>query len=252
MIKLYNYNKEAKPPHFFKSLDECQHYKKETQLKLDEYYKLERQLENQKPCDDCNTFALMNKYIAQSHWKDHSVWSKTEFMWDVEHYANMIDESGKDLENEYIYYENFIKTLQIVLEHSRQDYMRIEDKIKQSGALQNEIRAQLSFNSDNEKWFDGEIKKLVMKYSTYGDKKENKLPEEMIHVSQQVVPGVEDQNVLLKSGEVWDVNYDDEYKNKAKSAVNKNQTENNKINSGLLPFGYLKEGEIVNILYVEF
>lgn len=63
LVKQCNYDEIAKPP-AFSSKKECEQYRIKTRQKLDEYYRSEREYDQQRPCYDCNNFDLMNKYIA--------------------------------------------------------------------------------------------------------------------------------------------------------------------------------------------
>ncbi len=137
-----------------------------------------------------------------------TIWGTGLYDWDGEDFLAMIKEAGEDLKNEYIYCEDFIKTLQIAVNLANTDYYVIEEKLKNSGADKTQINAQLSTNQENGDYFDDETSRLSEYYIQYCDKENNNYPEDIKIISNQVVPGVEDQDVDPNKPPVWE--YDSE------------------------------------------
>ena len=137
-----------------------------------------------------------------------TIWGTGNFDWDGEEFMVIIKESGEDLKNEYIYCEDFIKTLQIAVNLANTDYYTIEEKVRSSGADQTQINAQLSYNQENGEWFEDESTRLSEYYVQFCENENNSYPDDVIIVSNQVVPGVEDQDVDPDASPVWE--YDTE------------------------------------------
>ncbi len=127
-----------------------------------------------------------------------TIWGTGLFDWDGEEYLNRIKEAGEDLKNDYIYCEDFIKILQIAINQAITSYSTIESKVKNSGADKTQIDAQLSYNLENGEYFETESSVLSECYSQFCEN--NTYPSEVIVISPNVVPGVEEQDgtMMLK------------------------------------------------------
>ncbi len=139
-----------------------------------------------------------------------TIWGTGKYDWDGEEFINMIKESGEDLKNQYIYCEDFVKTLQIAINLATQDYMRTEEKLRNCGADPNQIQAQLTYNAENGEWFENESSRLAEEYMKYCGNPENSFPEGVIVVSTDVVPGVEQQDGNPNNPKPWEIEYPDE------------------------------------------
>jgi len=133
-----------------------------------------------------------------------TIWGTGLYDWDGEEFINQIKEGGEDLKNEYIYCEDFIKILQISINQANTNYQIKHDKIKSSGADQTQINAQISYNQENSEWFEQEASRLLEFYSQFCEKEGNTLPDEVIVVSTDVIPGVENQNVEPYDNTNWE------------------------------------------------
>jgi len=133
-----------------------------------------------------------------------TIWGTGNFDWDGEEFIVMIKEAGEDLKNEYIYCEDFIKQLQIAVNLANTDYYTIEEKVSNSGADQTQINAQISYNQENGGWFEQESLRLSEYYIQFCDN--NSFPDDVIVVSTNVVPGVEEQNVEPDQPHAWEYN----------------------------------------------
>jgi len=139
------------------------------------------------------------------------VWGTGLYDYDPDKYLSMIKEAGEDLKNEYIYCEDFIKSLQIAVHIATTDYYMIEEKVRNSGADKTQIDAQLSHNSQNGDWFDDESTRLSEYYIQFCDKPDNNIPEDVKVVSVKVIPGVEDQGGNPNDPPVWEYEDEEDY-----------------------------------------
>lgn len=137
-----------------------------------------------------------------------SIWGTGLYDWTGDEFLNIITESGEDLKNEYIYCEDFVKVLQLTVAQADKDYHTVADKIRSSGAVQSQINAQLSQNETNYNWFGDEVSRLKKKYTHFCENESNTYPDDVIIVSNKVVPSVEDQDVNPNDPHVW--KYEDE------------------------------------------
>ena len=124
-----------------------------------------------------------------------TIWGTGLYDWDGEEFIDQIKEGGEDLKNEYIYCEDFIKILQIAFNQGNTDYQTIDEKVRSSGADQTQIAAQISYNEENSDWFEQEISRLTEYYIQFCENEGNTFPDDVVIVSTNVIPGVEDQNV---------------------------------------------------------
>ena len=138
-----------------------------------------------------------------------TIWGTGNFDWDGEEFIAMIKEAGEDLKNEYLYCEDFIKTLQIAVNLANTDYYTIEEKVKNSGADQTQINAQLSYNQENGEWFENESTRLSEYYVQFCEN--NTYPDDVIIVSNQVIPSVEDQDGDPDVPSVWEYDTEPQY-----------------------------------------
>ena len=216
-----------------------------------------------------------------------TIWGTGLYDWDGEEFIDMIKEAGENLKNEYIYCEDFIKTLQIAVHNANSDYYTIEEKLRNSGADQTQINAQLSYNQENADYFDNETTRLSEYYIQFCEDENNTYPDDVIIVSNQVIPGVEDQDGDPNNPPVWEYEEEGDYKpinepdydeleqnnntsggNSSSGMISKGngwsaqkiennptaiQTDiTNAINSGKTPAGiYISDGSEVVVYYIE-
>ena len=159
-----------------------------------------------------------------------TIWGTGLYDWDVDVYVNQIKEAGEDLKNEYIYCEDFIKALQIAYAQAEKNYHTINDKAKSSGAVQYQIDNVLSQNETNYDWFDEEVSRLAEMYTQFCEDENNTYPDDVIIVSNQVIPGVEEQDGNPNNPPVWEYEDEEDYE----PTYNQEQDEpeqNNNINN---------------------
>jgi len=159
-----------------------------------------------------------------------TIWGTGLYDWDVDVYVNQIKEAGEDLKNEYIYCEDFIKALQIAYAQAEKNYHTINDKAKSSGAVQYQIDNVLSQNETNYDWFDKEVSRLAEMYTQFCEDENNTYPDDVIIVSNQVIPGVEEQDGNPNNPPVWEYEDEEDYE----PTYNQEQDEpeqNNNINN---------------------
>lgn len=137
-----------------------------------------------------------------------TIWGTGLYDWDVDFYTNQIVEAGEDLKNEYIYCEDFIKALQIAINQGNTNFISLEEKVRNSGADQTQITAQLSHNRENADWFEDESQRLLEQYIQYCEDENNTYPDDVIIVSNQVIPGVEEQDGNPDDPPVWEYESD--------------------------------------------
>ncbi len=173
-------------------------------LLLQEFDRYRAFIESKSSAIDCLNDKLMRIDLDNKSIKGDkiSIWGTGNYDWDGEEYINQIKEAGEDLKNEYIYCEDFVKTLQIAVSQANNEYYALEDKIRNSGADQSQINAQISYNQENGLWFEQESTRLSEYYVQFCEG--NTVPDDVIVVSTQVVPGVEEQNGDPDAPPVWD------------------------------------------------
>ncbi|MCD4772252.1 MAG: hypothetical protein K8R41_02575 [Bacteroidales bacterium] len=156
-----------------------------------------------------------------------TIWGTGLYDWTGDEFINIIKESKDDLENEYIYCEDFIKVLQITYSQAERDYHTIGDKARSSGAVQSQINDVLSQNEKNFIWFEGKVTNLIEEYTQLCEDEKNHYPDDVIIVSNQVVPGVEDQNVDPNDPPVWEYEDEEVYEPINEPEYNKPEQNNN-------------------------
>ena len=175
-------------------------------LLLQEFDRYRAYIDGHSSSIDCLNDRLMRLNMDKNSIKGDkiTIWGTGLFDWDGEQYIAMIKESGEDLKNEYIYCEDFVKQLQIAVNLANTTYYAIEDKVRNSGADQSQINAQLSYNLENGEWFEQESLRLSEYYVQFCEQAGNTLPEDVVVVSTQVVPGAEAQNEDPNNSKPWD------------------------------------------------
>ena len=133
-----------------------------------------------------------------------TIWGTDLYDWDGEEFIDQIKEGGEDLKNEYIYCEDFIKILQIAYNQGNTDYQTIDEKVRSSGADQTQITAQISYNEENWGWFEQETSRLTEYYIQFCESEGNTFPDDVVVVSTNIIPGVEDQNVEPYNEPEWE------------------------------------------------
>ena len=172
-----------------------------------------------------------------------TIWGTGLYDWDVDEYVNMIKEAGEDLKNEYIYCEDFIKALQIAINQGNTNFMLLEEKVRNSGADQTQISAQLSHNRDNADWFEGETTRLLELYTQYCENENNTYPDDVIIVSNQVIPGVEDQDGDPNDPPVWEYEDEEVYEPINEPEYDEPEQNNNNTTGGTSATGIISKGE---------
>ncbi|MCD6178400.1 MAG: hypothetical protein J7K39_00700 [Bacteroidales bacterium] len=163
-----------------------------------------------------------------------TIWGTGLYDWDVDVYVNQIKEAGEYLKNEYIYCEDFIKALQIAYAQAEKNYHTINDKAKSSGAVQYQIDNVLSQNETNYDWFDKEVSRLAEMYTQFCEDENNTYPDDIIIVSNQVIPGVEEQDENPNNPPVWEYEDEEDYEptyNPEQDELEQNNNINNNNNT---------------------
>jgi len=175
-------------------------------LLLQEFDRYRAYIDGHSSSIDCLNDRLMRLNMDKNSIKGDkiTIWGTGFFDWDGEEYIAMIVESGEDLKNEYIYCEDFVKQLQTAVNLANTEYYAIEDKVRNSGADQTQIDAQLSYNLENGQWFEQESLRLSEYYVQFCENERNTMPEDVVVVSTQVVPGVEVQNGDPNDPQPWE------------------------------------------------
>nr|MDA3905671.1 hypothetical protein [Bacteroidales bacterium] len=171
------------------------------------------------------------------------VWGTGLYDYDPDKYLAMIKEAGEDLKNEYVYCEDFIKSLQIAVHLATTDYYMIEEKVRNSGADKTQIDAQLSHNDQNGVWFDDESTRLSEYYIQFCDDEKNNYPDDVIIVSNKVIPGVEEQGGDPNAPPVWEYE-DEEVFEPINEPKNKEPKQNNNNNNNVTTGGNYAPGII--------
>lgn len=173
---------------------------------LEEFDKYRAFIDAHSSSIDCLNDKLMRLNLDNNTIKGDkiTIWGTGLFDWDGDEFITIIKESGEDLKNGYIYCEDFVKTLQITVKQADDDYRMVEEKLLNSGAEQNQINAQLSYNRENGDWFEQESTRLSEYYVQFCENPENIMPDDVIVVSTQVVPGVEVQGGNPDDPPVWE------------------------------------------------
>jgi len=173
-----------------------------------------------------------------------TIWGTGLYDWDVDEYVNMIKEAGEDLKNEYVYCEDFIKALQIAINQGNTNFILLEEKVRNSGANQTQISAQLSHNRDNADWFEGETTRLLELYTQYCENENNTYPDDVVIVSNQVIPGVEDQDADPNDPPVWEYEDEEVYEPINEPEYDEpEQNNNNNTTGGTSATGIISKGE---------
>ncbi len=183
---------------------------KSNRLLLQEFDRYRAFIESKSSSVDCLNDKLMRLSMDNNSIKGDkiTIWGTGNFDWDGEEFIAMIKEAGEELKNEYIYCEDFIKTLQIAVNLANTDYYTIDEKVRNSGADQTQINAQLSYNQENGTWFEEESTRLSEYYVQFCENENNTYPDDVIIVSNQVIPGVEEQDGNPDDPPIWE--YDTE------------------------------------------
>lgn len=182
-----------------------------SKIMLEQFDRYRAYIDSHSSSIDCLNDRIMRLNLDNKSIKGDkiTIWGTGLYDWDGEEFIEMIKESGEDLKNEYIYCEDFIKTLQIAVNLANTDYYTIEDKVRNSGADITQINAQLSYNHENGGWFEDETTRLSEYYLQFCDN--NTVPNDVTVVSTQVVPGVEEQDGDPGEPPVWENNTEPDY-----------------------------------------
>ncbi len=173
-----------------------------------------------------------------------TIWGTGLYDWDGEEFINQVKEAGEDLKNEYIYCEDFIKILQIAVNQANIDYQSKYEKIKDSGADQTQINAQISYNEENSDWFEQETSRLTEYYIQFCEKEGNTFPDDVVVVSTNVIPGVEDQNVEPYDEPDWETeNTYEEYNEPVYQEPGYDEPDHNSYSGGSSSTGVIIQGD---------
>lgn len=175
-----------------------------------------------------------------------TIWGTGLYDWTGDEFLDIIEEGENDLKNEYIYCEDFVKVLQITYSQAERDYNTINDKARSSGAVQSQINDVLSQNKTNLIWFDEKVSGLIEKYVQFCEDEKNNYPDDVIIVSNQVIPGVEDQDGDPNDPPVWEYEEEEVYDPYNEPKYNEPEQNNNNSNTttgGTSATGIISKGD---------